>query len=257
MLDGYMNDIASSFCKNIETMDFYSFYHKRWKSTRYSQFGYLNRLNLVKMCDGNIKKYDVSLWKRVHEECKEIGVTPPISKKDRLYSLSLLVTVFLAVFFLFAFIMFNLVIFAVFSFPLIVISIILGLLILKEGMHLGQKAIKKSHQQKNLVQELIYEGINFFKKESVDPADYQLKLKFNDYYGLKLIKVKRNLLSKYYFFYLDLDAVNVPEFIENEISEQEMYREAVISFIRTSSTILLLAMIGASVLIVLHYGYLK
>jgi len=119
-------------------------------------------------------------------------------------------------------------------------------------MHLGQKAIAKSYQQKSLVQELIYEAINFFKKENVDPTDYQLKLKFNDYCGLKLIKMKRNLLSKDYFFYLDLDAVNVPKFIENEISEQEMYREAVISFIRTSSTILLLAMIGASVLIFLH-----
>lgn len=244
--------IAFSFCKNIETIDFYRFYHKRWKSTRYSQFGYINRLNFVKMCDGDIKKYDVSLWKRVHEECKEMGVIPPISKKDRLYSSSLLVTILLAFFFLIAFIIFHLVIFAVLSLPLVVISVIFGLLILNEGMHLGQKAIAKSYQQKSLVQELIYEAINFFKKENVDPTDYQLKLKFNDYCGLKLIKMKRNLLSKDYFFYLDLDAVNVPKFIENEISEQEMYREAVISFIRTSSTILLLAMIGASVLIFLH-----
>jgi hypothetical protein len=246
------DDIAYSFCKNIETIDFYRFYHKRWKSTRYSQFGYINRLNFVKMCDGDIKNYDVSLWKRVKEECREIGVTPPISKKDRLYNLSLLVTLFLAIFLLIAFIISHSIIFAVLSFPLMVISVILGLLILNEGMHLGQKAIAKSYQQKNLVQELIYEGINFFKKEGVDPADYQLKLKFNDYHGLKLIKVKRNLLSKDYFFYLDLDAVNVPKFIENEISEQEMYREAIISFVRTSATILLLAMIGASVLIFLH-----
>lgn len=56
-----MNNIASSFCKNIETIDYYRFYHKRWKSTRYTQIGYINRLNLVKLCDENIKKYDVSL----------------------------------------------------------------------------------------------------------------------------------------------------------------------------------------------------
>lgn len=251
-----MNDITSSFCKNIETIDYYRFDHKRWKSTRYTQIGYINRLNLAKLCDGNIKKYDVSLWKRVQEECREMGVIPPISKKDRLYNLCLLVTVLLAFFFLIAFLMSYSIIFALLLFLLTVITIILGLLVLNEGMHLGQKAIAKSYQQESLVQELIYEAIHFFKEEGVDPTDFQLKLKFNDYYGLKLIKVKRNLLSKDYSFYLDLDAVNVPKFIENEISDGEMYREAVISFIRTSATVLLLATVGASVLIVLHYGYI-
>ncbi|MDI3549428.1 MAG: hypothetical protein PWQ15_530 [Methanobacterium sp.] len=192
------------------------------------------------------------LWKRVQEECREMGVIPFISKKDRLYNLCLLVTILLAVFFFIAFLMSYSIIFAAIAFPLVVISVILGLLILNEGMHLGQKAIAKSYQQKNLVQELIYEAIHFFKEEGLDPGDYQLKLKFNDYKGLKLIKVKKSFLSKDYFFYLDLDAVNVPKFIENEISDEEMYREAIISFVRTSATILLLTMIGASVLIFLH-----
>lgn len=252
-------DITSSFRKNIETMDYYRSYHKKWKSTRYSGWGSLERqLWLAKMCDGNIRKYDMSLWKKVQKECREMGETPPIPKKERFYLLSLLTTILLTVFFFFAFMMFRLILFAILSFPTIIVSTILALLVIKEGLSLSRKAIQKSYEQKNLTQELIDNAIDFFRKEKINPEEYPLRLRFNDYKRLKYVKeVRKFLIRKEYIAYLDLNVPNIPK-VEEEISEEEISREAVRSFILTSIFLTIALLLMVVVMILLHrHGILK
>jgi len=55
---------------------------------------------------------------------------------------------------------------------------------------------------KELAQDLIESASELFKKENINPAKYPLRLKFNDYPGLKYVKEEKDL--KKYIAYLEV-----------------------------------------------------
>lgn len=88
-------------------------------------------------------------------------------------------------------------------FPAIVLGVLI-LLIRKKVKVCDQILAKKSYELENLVQELIDNALEFFKKENIDPREYPLRLRFNDYKGLKYVKEERNLEDHEYIAYLVL-----------------------------------------------------
>jgi uncharacterized membrane protein len=64
------------------------------------------------------------------------------------------------------------------------------------------KLAEKSDELKELVQDLIESASELFKKENIDPQEYPLRLKFNDYHGLEYFKEEKDLEK--YIAYLDV-----------------------------------------------------
>lgn len=199
-------DIASSFNKNIEIIDRFRYYRRTYAFR--PSAGLFEQLRLAKMVDNKLGKYDRSLWKWVQKESEEIGKPIELVKSDKNYNF---------LFYIFFAFMFCTVGAATFlrvyspseAMNVLIISFV-GLFLLfpaiifKIVLPRSKRSIQRSFEQKELVQELVNSAVEFFKKEDIDPGEYPLKLKFNDYCGLSYVGKSR--LRKEYSAYLDLEA---------------------------------------------------
>jgi hypothetical protein len=236
-----MNDIAYSFCKNIELMDRYRNYHKVNALTRYSNAGFFQKLKLAKMIDRRMEKYDIDLWRKVQKEGEEMGELPEAPKKENIV---LSIWIFSMALFAFAA---GFRVYILLLFLISIVVIILSILLAKIVWSRAKRSIQKSKVQKVLVQELIIAALDFFKKENINPEEYPLRLKYTDYGGLDYLEKRKYFVRKEYLAHLNLNLDPGPiPFIKEEK----------ISFISTHSIILIFLFLLVFILTLLILNYI-
>jgi hypothetical protein len=169
----------------------------------------------------NLKGYDDLLWQRVHKELEPLmdpyGIcTPP----TRLFYFTLLFALFFwfvlgvlvgrSYLWPFGFIDYGMQLILVLPWwvSLISLAFLAGIFVFllwsikNKVKKCDKKLVEKSDELKELVQDLIESASELFKKENIDPQEYPLRLKFNDYPGLEYFKEEKDLEK--YIAYLDV-----------------------------------------------------
>lgn len=166
---------------------------------------------LMEDVDG-LRDYDILLWRRVHKELELLmdpyGIyTPPTN----LFYFTLLFAIFLWMVlgiwtgrsFLWPFVFINYGVALILILPFLVSLIFLGFLASVFGFLLwsirnrvkkcDKRLAEKSDELEEIVQDLIESALKLFKEENINPEEYSLRLKFNDYKGLKYSKEEKTL----------------------------------------------------------------
>jgi len=169
----------------------------------------------------NLKGYDGLLWQKVHKELEPLMdpyriCTPPA----RLFYFTLLFALFFwfilgilvgrSYLWPFGFIDYGMKLILVLPWwvSLISLAFLAGIFVFllwsikNKVKRCDKKLVEKSDELKELVQDLIESALGLFKEKNLDPAEYPLRLKFNDYPGLEYVKEEKDLGK--YIAYLDV-----------------------------------------------------
>jgi hypothetical protein len=169
----------------------------------------------------NLKEYDGLLWQRVHKELEPLmdpsGIcTPPTC----LFYFTLLFGIFFwfilgilvgrSYLWPFGFIDYGVKLILVLPWwvSFIILACLAGVFVFllwsirNRVRKCDRRLAEKSDELKELVQDLIEGALGLFKEENMDPEEYPLRLKFNDYYGLEYVKEEKDLEK--YIAYLDV-----------------------------------------------------